>query len=72
MRKHNGKHLYGIQKILTTMLSFGNILERSIYKIWEETSKHFCTLGPACYANISNDVIFSKKKAEWPEKTSNP
>jgi len=26
-----------------TMLSFGNILERPIYKIWEETSKHFCT-----------------------------
>ena len=51
-----------------TMLSFGNILERPIYKIWEETSKHFCTPGPACYANISNDVIFSKKKAEWPLK----
>ena len=48
-----------------TMLSFGNILERPIQEIWEETSKHFCTPGRACYANISNDVIFSKKKAEW-------
>ncbi len=51
-----------------TMLSFGNILERPIQEIWEETSKHFCTPGPACYANISNDVIFSKKKAQWPLK----
>ena len=51
-----------------TMLSFGNILERPIQEIWEETSKYFCTPGPACYANISNDVIFSKKKAEWPLK----
>ena len=51
-----------------TMMSFGNILERPIQEIWEETSKHFCTPGPKCYANISNDVIFSKKKAEWPLK----
>jgi len=41
------------------MLSFGNILERPIYKIWEETSKYFCTPGPACYANISNDVTLA-------------
>ena len=96
MRKHNGKQLYGIHKILTTlkmgmnkelrklplkqklamnyvskeskltMLSFGNILEKPLPEIWAETSKHFCTPGPACYANISNDVIFSKKKAQWP------
>ena len=96
MRKHNGKQLYGIHKILTTlkmgmnkelrklplkqklamnyvskeskltMLSFGNILEKPLPEIWAETSKHFCTPGAACYANISNDVIFSKKKAEWP------
>jgi len=96
MRKHNGKQLYGIHKILTTlkmgmnkelrklplkqklamnyvskeskltMLSFGNILEKPLPEIWAETSKHFCTPGPACCANISNDVIFSKKKAEWP------
>ena len=51
-----------------TMLSFGNILERPIQEIWEETSKHFCIPGPACYANISNIMIFSKKKAEWPLK----
>ena len=55
-----------------TMLSFGNILERQIYKIWEETSKHFCTPGPARYANISNDVIFQKRKQNGPEKTGNP
>ncbi len=55
-----------------TMLSFGNILEKSIREIWEETSEHFSVPGPACYANISNDVIFEKKKAEkiseWPLK----
>ena len=49
-----------------TMLSFGNIFERPLQEIWAETSRHFRTPGPACYANISNDVIFSKKKAEWP------
>ncbi len=86
MRIHNGKQLYGIQKILTTLkmgmnkelrklsikqklaMSFGNILERPIQEIWQETSKHFCTPGPSCYANISNDVVFLKKKAEWPLK----
>ncbi len=51
-----------------TMLSFGNMLERPIWEIWEETSKHFCAPGPACYANISNDVIFSKREAQWPLK----
>ncbi|MEN8211727.1 MAG: radical SAM protein [Thermodesulfobacteriota bacterium] len=51
-----------------TMLSFGNILERPINEIWEETSRHFCVPGPECYANISNDVIFLKKTKEWPLK----
>jgi len=50
------------------MLSFGNILERPIQDIWKETSGHFSTPGPECYANVSNDVIFSKKTAEWPLK----
>ena len=49
-----------------TMLSFGNILERPLPEIWAETSGHFSTPGPSCYANISNDVIFSKRKEEWP------
>ena len=51
-----------------TMLSFGNILERPLPEIWQDTSKHFSTPGPACYANISNDVIFSKRTKEWPLK----
>jgi MoaA/NifB/PqqE/SkfB family radical SAM enzyme len=51
-----------------TMLSFGNIIDRPIKEIWEETSKNFCTPGPSCYANISNDVIFAKKQTEWPLK----
>ena len=51
-----------------TMLSFGNILERPLREIWEETSRQFCIPGPACYANISNDVIYAKKTAEWPLK----
>ena len=50
----------------TSSLSFGNIFERLLPEIWQETSKHFCTPGPDCYANISNDVVFSKKTAEWP------
>ncbi len=51
-----------------TMLSFGNILDRSVKEIWEETSQHFCTPGLECYANVSNNVIFSKKTKEWPLK----
>ena len=51
-----------------TMLSFGNILDRSVREIWEETSQHFCTPGPKCYANASNDIIFSKRTKEWPLK----
>ena len=51
-----------------TMLSFGNILDRSVQEIWEETSQHFCRPGPECYANVSNDVIFSKRTKEWPLK----
>jgi len=51
-----------------TMLSFGNILDQPVRDIWEETSQHFCTPGPECYANISNDVVFSKKTGEWPLK----
>ena len=51
-----------------TMLSFGNMLERPIKEIWKETNQHFCTPGLSCYANMSNDVVFSKKKAQWPLK----
>ena len=51
-----------------TMMSFGNLFDRSIKDIWEETSRHFHTPGPVCYANITNDVIFSKKSKEWPLK----
>ena len=51
-----------------TMLSFGNMLERPIREIWEETSQHFRNPGPACYANISNDVVCAKKTAQWPLK----
>lgn len=49
-----------------TMLSFGNILEKPIREIWEETSSHFHTPGPSCYANISNDVVFLKRTGQWP------
>ncbi len=49
-----------------TMLSFGNILDRPVRDIWEETSQHFCRPGLACYANISNDEIFAKKSKVWP------
>ncbi len=49
-----------------TMMSFGNILEKPVKKIWEETCQHFCIPGPSCYANISNDIVFLKKPKEWP------
>jgi len=51
-----------------TMLSFGNIHEKPIKEIWEETSKNFCTPGCSCYANLSNDFIYAKKSEEWPLK----
>ncbi len=51
-----------------TMLSFGNIHEKPIQKIWEETSSNFCKPGCSCYANLSNDFIFAKKSNEWPLK----
>ncbi|MCG8683742.1 MAG: SPASM domain-containing protein, partial [Desulfobacterales bacterium] len=52
-----------------TMLSFGNIHERPIKEIWEETSKNFCKPGYSCYANLSNDFIYEKKSKEWPLKS---
>ncbi|RPJ81784.1 MAG: radical SAM protein [Deltaproteobacteria bacterium] len=51
-----------------TMLSFGNIHEKSIREIWEETSSNFCKPGCSCYANLSNDFIYAKKSNEWPLK----
>ena len=49
-----------------TMMSFGNILQRPIQEIWEETSRHFCVPGCSCYANRSNDVIAANKPEFWP------
>ncbi len=49
-----------------TMMSFGNILERPLREVWEETSQHFCVPGCDCYANKSNDVIAEKKPEFWP------
>ncbi len=51
-----------------TMLSFGNLLERPLREIWEETSRHFKIPGPECYANISNNTIAAKKPRHWPLK----
>ena len=51
-----------------TMLSFGNIHEKSIQEIWDETSRNFCIPGCSCYANLSNDFIYAKKSNEWPLK----
>ncbi len=49
-----------------TMLSFGNLKEQPLKEIWAETSRHFNTPGPSCYANISNNTIASKKREHWP------
>jgi MoaA/NifB/PqqE/SkfB family radical SAM enzyme len=48
------------------MLSFGNLLERPIAEIWQETSAHFRLPGLSCYANRSNDVIARSKPEQWP------
>jgi MoaA/NifB/PqqE/SkfB family radical SAM enzyme len=49
-----------------TMMSFGNIMEKPIREIWEETSRHFCIPGCVCYANKSNDLIATRKPSHWP------
>jgi MoaA/NifB/PqqE/SkfB family radical SAM enzyme len=51
-----------------TMLSFGNILERSIGEIWKETTRHFPRPGLSCYANAASRVIASKAgdAGPWP------
>jgi hypothetical protein len=48
------------------MMSFGNILEKSIREIWEETSRNFRLPGHVCYANKSNDHIAARKPSHWP------
>ena len=55
-----------------TMLTFGNIMETSIKKIWEKMNQEFCIPGCTCYANKSSDIIASKKLTQWPlsEKVS--
>ena len=41
-----------------SMMSFGDILIRSIQKIWDGTRKHFYTGGLSCYTHISNDDAY--------------
>jgi len=49
-----------------TMLTFGNILERSIKEIWGKMNQEFCVPGCTCYANKSSDTIAEKKLTQWP------
>ena len=49
-----------------TMMSFGNILERSLTEIWNETSRHFKVPGPVCYANQSAEHLAAQKPEHWP------
>ncbi|MCK4828002.1 radical SAM protein, partial [bacterium] len=49
-----------------TMISFGNIKERPIKEIWQETSKHFRMPGCSCYANIINDNVAARNPKVYP------
>jgi MoaA/NifB/PqqE/SkfB family radical SAM enzyme len=49
-----------------TMMSFGNILERPLTEIWNETSQHFSVPGPVCYANRSAAHMAAQKPEHWP------
>jgi hypothetical protein len=48
------------------MLSLGNILERPLADIWEETSRAFSRPGCACYANRVAARIRDKTPACYP------
>ena len=49
-----------------TMMSFGNILERPLTEIWNETSQNFSVPGPVCYANRSAAHMAAQKPEHWP------
>ncbi|SHJ58278.1 radical SAM additional 4Fe4S-binding SPASM domain-containing protein [Desulfatibacillum alkenivorans DSM 16219] len=49
-----------------TMLSLGNILERPLADIWEETSKKFHKPGNTCYANKIAAAIKAKNPEKFP------
>ena len=48
------------------MLSFGNILQKPLKEIWDDTSRKFCTPGCVCYANKASEVMAAKNQATWP------
>jgi len=49
-----------------TMISFGNILVRSIPDIWEKMCQKFNIPGHICYANKSSQVLAKRKTEHWP------
>jgi len=49
-----------------TMMSFGNILQRPLTEIWNETSEHFKVPGFVCYANQSAEFLAGLKPQHWP------
>ncbi len=51
-----------------TMLSFGNILDTPLNKIWDITSGHFSRPGCSCYANKASNTIAKKASQTdtWP------
>jgi MoaA/NifB/PqqE/SkfB family radical SAM enzyme len=55
-----------------TMLSLGNIKERSIKDIWREMNKKFYLPGCTCYANRISERVVARNPKVWPldEKTS--
>ena len=49
-----------------TMVSFGNLRDRPIRDIWEETSSHFRIPGCKCYANVISQYVASRRPRHWP------
>jgi MoaA/NifB/PqqE/SkfB family radical SAM enzyme len=50
-----------------TMLSFGNLKEKPVADIWEETSRHFCRPATGgCYANKCTKHMADMKPDKWP------
>ncbi|MBU0992648.1 MAG: radical SAM protein [Proteobacteria bacterium] len=51
-----------------TMLSFGNIHDKALGDIWDETSRAFSVPGCSCYANKCSGKMAEVKPDTWPVK----
>ena len=49
-----------------TMMSLGNVLERPMAEIWEDTHRLFKRPGMSCYANKVSGHLAARKPDTWP------